>query len=87
MKEDSGSEQKLRREISIAGHELSPGQIAEKNADDLRTSRLVGIGRQETKMPPLKTAYDFYTVTDGVSIRQLQSAYSPLVATPHFSSR
>ena len=46
MKEGSGSEQKLRREITIAGHELNPGQIAVTNADNLPVRRVAGIGRE-----------------------------------------
>ncbi|MGB5202530.1 MAG: hypothetical protein WBR56_21800 [Sedimenticolaceae bacterium] len=49
MKEGSGSEQKLRREITIAGHELNPGQIAVTNADDLPARRVAGIGRIRPK--------------------------------------
>jgi hypothetical protein len=45
MKEGSGSEQKLRREITMAGRELNPGQIAVTNADCLPTRRVAGIGR------------------------------------------
>jgi len=46
LKEGSGSEQKLRREITIADHELNPGQIAVTNADDLPAGRVAGIGRE-----------------------------------------
>jgi hypothetical protein len=45
MKEGSGSEQKLRREITMAGHELNPWQIAVTNADELPARRVAGIGR------------------------------------------
>jgi hypothetical protein len=45
MKEGSGSEQKLRREITMAGRELNPGQIAVTNADYLPTRKVAGIGR------------------------------------------
>jgi hypothetical protein len=47
MKEGSESEQKLRREIKLAGHELNPGQIVVTNADDLPARRVAGIGREQ----------------------------------------